>query len=290
MNNEQTTKLRLRSTLLRDVVNNRARAMQTILKKSDYDKNDRYTGALQLGILAHCMLLEPEQIEKRYCIFDGDYGGKGYRAVVENPDERRVPMKARYLEQATEMHKVVDEFIQNNDKINHLFIKGEKELPLEYEDHEFIHTIKPDILGNEYFVDYKTTSILYPEKTAWLFHCIQMRLFLQLGYYYMVLGKLGYNIRGAYHIVQTAEKPYHCQLFYFPKKDLVKMQEDVSVAIGAVRQLVKDNMMDCITLNYTKGLGNDYNGDINLDMLNEYDHSAGETVLSDSLMEYEQYL
>lgn len=241
--------LKIRSTILRQVMLDKAKAMKMHVEQyQELDQLQQQTAeSISIGLISHCLLLEPNKLEERYAFFNGNYQGKEHRSLIRQEIGKEL-LKTKSLEKAQEMVGVVRNFIDNNSEFAELFHTSEKEVYLEYEDNEFLHTIKPDVLGNNYFIDYKTSNIDFPEKSTWAYYCTKYKLFIQLGYYYKILKKLNYNIEGAYHLVQTTSYPYHCRMFFFGAEDLKIMSSEADEAINIYKKMLKENEDNKITM------------------------------------------
>lgn len=238
-------KIKIRSTALRNVLLSKARALFDY-----YDgKHENVSENIQTGLVAHALFLEEDKIDQRYAFYNGIRGGSDYTRAVETGLE---PVKRRVYDKAVLMVDALNDFLSKNVGILDIDNNTKFEVSLEHHDDYFVHTIKPDILGENFFVDYKTTALIYPELSAWVDHCIEMKTFVQLGYYYKILNYLGYKIDYAYHLVQSTVDPFCCSIFRFDKETMEAMQEEVDNAIHSFYRTIVNNTLGGRGLEITK--------------------------------------
>lgn len=136
------------------------------------------TAAMKKGTLIHCAILEPEQLEKRYCILERDllpFPDKDFRNTENNNFKKEFEAKA--IEQGKEIidFNEWDNAIQhrdlayNNEVIAPYLTKlktTEYGVNWEYYGYNWRGVI--DGIGSNYILDLKTVADASPDKAIWL--------------------------------------------------------------------------------------------------------------------------
>lgn len=208
------------STLLRNAINNPSVALATLTGTASES-----TECMMLGTVAHCLLLEPEEFENRFTITGADRLLKATRRK-EFQATGLITIKKNMFNQASEMvaslrNQLTQPHMANVKRLVDFGVKEERLFSGDY-------AIKPDAYNDEYFLDYKTVSMLYPEKSLWINNMLDTNLMVQLGLYYHVLCENGHKPRsGAYHLVQTIFPPYQAVSFKFEPDCLQYFENEI---------------------------------------------------------------
>ena len=226
----------IRSTLLRAAYESEALARWQLM-----GGGKESTKEMQLGTLAHAMLLEPKKAKEEFIQYAGTKAGREYKSLLKTmPAENLFPEEAWC--KANEMAATVRDYLKQPEcpkKLADLILKGKKEETLEYENEKNIFQIKPDSYTKNCFLDYKTTSTVFADYSYWSMHCQVYGLEIQLGYYAHVLKLLGNEpTGGAYHLVQSTQPPYCISVFFFQANTLNQSLEKVLETIDQVEYLL----------------------------------------------------
>lgn len=251
---DENGKLIVRSTLLSSLFRQHREVENKALwlLNGGEEENDK----ILLGSLAHCILFEPDTLDDRFAFYEGDKRSRSFKnSSFYHKDKTLVPEKLYKV--AKEMVESLTEYLHSKapDRVRKMVFGGlddeylqEKEMSVVLPDHK--ETIKPDALCSTAFLDYKTTALKAVDSSGWREHLMQYNMHLQLGFYYKVLSQIpGYNIDGAYHLVQSTVAPYAVSLFFFPRTTLEDIQEDVNIAKAGLMDLWEEmNRVQTISL------------------------------------------
>lgn len=242
-------KTKLRATLLKTALQNKAKALQMLISSSP----TKQTAEMLLGSMAHCALLEPDRFNSRYAEYEGHVNTS---ISFKNAEKTgKSPVKKMIADQARAMINTAMVYLSRNEELKQDFDNSEKESSFCAEDETYCYNARLDALSENYIFEYKTTCLPSPEKDEWLLVVQKYGYGLQMFFYYKLLKMIGREPKkGVIQIVQSTEFPYITKTFFSPVEAItsseLQLEYDTALAIIANLQEQITNeptLIECLT-------------------------------------------
>lgn len=168
------------------------------------------TEAMTLGSLIHCMILEPDEVDKRYAVMPKvdlrTAIGKETKMIFERENQGKEVVKDEMFETAKECYKSICET-----GVKQLFEGGEAEKAIQFEIGEVQAKGKLDYYKESkgIILDVKTTQNAGEQFAT---ECSNRDYFLQGSFYFDGLKKLGKNVNDIIFVGVQTKKPYKVTL------------------------------------------------------------------------------
>ena len=195
------------------------------------------TPAMRFGTLAHMMALEPlkfKDLVRMAPSFDRrtTKGKADYEAFNRlNEGLPLIYISQDDYDRLKGMRAKLDE-LMDNPELSWIFsraVRIEEALTFElYKDPYVIAKMKPDIVGDNFILDYKTTQ----DAWLWGFEKISRRYYYDLQLYFYQMGdfKVSGENKNLFILAQESESPYEFQLYRLPKHGANEVHEMIDVA------------------------------------------------------------
>ena len=199
------------------------------------------TKAFDLGSLTHALLLEPEIVSKDFETYEGGLGVT--KRIAEIESRGKIAIAEKDFERAS---KAV-EALKNSEAYN-LFAGCENEISCFNEFLGFTLKCKIDALGNDYILDFKTTSLRNgASPDNFIKHCANFGYYIQAAHYMLITG-----IKKFLFVVLELEPPYMVGLYCLDNPSLDFGLDEVKRALEIYKNLDKFKNIYLDTKDFTK--------------------------------------
>lgn len=216
------------STILRYCLSNKERAL-AIFNGAEFEPTEE----MIIGKVAHCLLLEPDKFEDNFIVFGSVRRGKAYEEL--NLTTEKTIIKESTYQKALYMNQALIKQLDKPElaEVKKVLETGIKEKKIKYQETDGTKfSITPDAYNEDYLLEYKTTSLEYPSKEAWVRTISETNLKHQLALYYSILIKTNKEPKkGVFHLVQSKTPPYIANCFFFTKPFLKEILLDLDFVI-----------------------------------------------------------